>query len=102
MLVLVFNFITAITPMFESNTVIVESEPGKMDFHQLELQPGECTRFDGNKCTHGNLPNKTGLSRVSFDFRVMLFEDYNENHDLTSLSKGNKFLIGHYYEIMYL
>ena len=59
-------------------------------------------RFDGNRCIHGNLPNRTGVSRMSFDFRIMRFEHYNEGHELESLSKGNKFLIGHYYEVMEL
>ena len=94
------NFIVALTPMFESNTTIAESEPGKMDFHQLELEPGQVVRFDGNRCTHGNLPNKTGVTRVSFDFRVLMPEDYDSSYGQTSLSKGNKFLIGHYYEEM--
>jgi len=97
------NFILAITDMFESNTTISESSPRKMDFRQLELGPGQVVRFDGNQCIHGNLPNKTGVTRVSFDFRVMLPEDYiGEDHLGQSLSKGNKFLIGHYYEIMKL
>ena len=94
------NFILAITKMFESNSTIAESEPGKMDFRQFELDPGQIVRFNGNQCIHGNLPNRTGVSRVSFDFRVMLPEDYNDKHDLRSLSKDNKFLIGHYYEVM--
>jgi hypothetical protein len=92
------NFILALTSMFESNTTITESLPGKMDFHQLELEPGQFVRFNGNECVHGNLPNKTGATRISFDFRVMLPENYDATHNLTSLSKGNKFLIGHYYE----
>ena len=94
------NFILALTPMFESNTTITESAPGKMDFRQLELNPGQVVCFDGNRCMHGNLPNKTGVTRVSFDFRIMLPENYDATHDLTSLSKNNKFLIGHYYELM--
>ena len=94
------NFIVAITEMFESNTTIAESSPGKMDFRQLELSPGMYVKFDGNKCTHGNLPNRTGVSRVSFDFRVMRYEEYDRNHKLTSISKGNKFIIGEYYELM--
>ena len=96
------NFIIAITDMYESNPTIAESEPGKMDFRQLELSPGDAVKFDGNRCTHGNLPNRTGVTRISFDFRVMLPKDYDQNHELESLSKGNKFLIGHYYDIMEL
>ena len=96
------NFIVAMTDMFESNSTIVESIPGKKDFRQLELSPGMYVRFNGNECTHGNLPNRTGVSRVSFDFRVMRFEDYNPDHKLMSLSKGNKFIVGDYYEVMEL
>jgi len=96
------NFIVAITPMFESNTVIMETSPGKKDFRQLEMKPGQLASFNGNKCTHGNLPNRTGVSRISFDFRVMKMEDYNSSHELKSLSKGSKFIIGEYYEVMEL
>ncbi len=93
------NFILALTEMFESNTTIVESSPGKKDFHQVELKPGEIFQFNGNECMHGNLPNKTGLTRVSFDFRVLKFEDYSPNYSGVSLSKKNKFLIGEYYNL---
>jgi len=96
------NFIVPVTSMFESNTTIAESSPGKMDFHQFEASPGQLIRFNGNQCLHGNLPNKTGNTRVSFDFRVLFPKDYSPEHRLTSLSKGNKFLIGHYYEVMKL
>tara|TARA_A100001515_G_scaffold43035_2_gene33959 strand:- start:2404 stop:3060 length:657 start_codon:yes stop_codon:yes gene_type:complete len=94
------NFIIPMTPMFESNATIAELTPGKMDFRQLEAIPGQIIQFNGNQCIHGNLPNKTGLTRVSFDFRILKKTDYNPNHSLESLSKGNKFLIGDYYEIM--
>jgi hypothetical protein len=96
------NFIVAVTPMFESNTTIAESEPGKKDFQQIVLNPGSFAKFNGNECVHGNLPNKTGVTRISFDFRVMLTENYDQNHNLLSLSKGNKFLLGHYYDKMEL
>jgi hypothetical protein len=94
------NFIVALTPMFESNTVITESAPKKRDFHQIEMNPGQYFRFNGNECTHGNLPNKTGLTRVSFDFRIMNFLDYKSDYELTSLSANKKFLIGAYYDVM--
>jgi len=96
------NFIVALTPMFESNTTISETSPGKKDFRQIEIEPGGFAQFNGNQCMHGNLPNRTGVTRVSFDFRVMKCEDYNSEHNLLSLSKGNKFIIGDYYELMEL
>ena len=92
------NFVVAITPMFESNATIAERTPGALDFHHFTMKPGQIVMFDGNQCIHGNLPNTTGKTRVSFDFRVLPSACYNPDHDLTSLSKGNKFLIGHYYQ----
>lgn len=96
------NFIVALTPMFESNTTIAEGTPGKLDFRQFTLNPGQTVMFDGNRCMHGNLPNMTGKTRVSFDFRVMLQENYNESEAKKSLSKGKKFIVGDYYDVQKL
>ena len=96
------NFIVAITPMFESNATIAEREPGTLDFRHFTMTPGQIVKFNGNQCLHGNLPNTTGKTRVSFDFRILSADSYNPSHDLTSLSRGNKFLIGHYYQRMSL
>ena len=90
------NFLLPITRMFESNTIITESEPGLKDFKQIELEPGELFMFNGNKCTHGNLPNRTGFTRVSLDFRVLKKSDYKENNK-TSITTGTKFKVGEYY-----
>ncbi len=92
------NFIIPLTEAFESNTMIVESEPGKMDFHQVEMHPGELLRFHGSQCTHGSLPNKTGKSRVSLDFRVLRPEEYDPEFDKKSMTKGIKFIVGGYYD----
>lgn len=94
------NFIVPLTPMFESNAVITESEPGKKDFHQIECIPGQYVRFNGNECMHGNLPNRTNVTRVSFDFRVMRLEDYNPDAENQSLTMGKKYRIGGYYEVL--
>ncbi len=94
------NFIVPMTPMFESNATIAESEPGKRDFHQIECVPGEYVRFNGNECMHGNIPNKTGVTRVSFDFRVMRIEDYDTHSKNKSLTMGKDYKIGGYYEIL--
>jgi hypothetical protein len=91
------NFVIPITRMFESNTFITESEPGLRDFRQIELTPGDLFMFNGNKCLHGNLPNRTGKTRVSLDFRVMKESDYKENNN-TSITTGTKFLVGEYYD----
>ena len=92
------NFMLPITKMFESNTVIIESEPGLKDFRQIELEPGEVFMFNGNKCTHGNLPNKTGCTRVSLDFRVLKERDYKPEISKSSITTNTKFTVGNYYE----
>ena len=92
------NYIVPLTPMYESNATIAESAPGKKDFHQLDCIPGEYIRFNGNECLHGNLPNKTGKTRVSFDFRIMRLEDYDPDSGKSSLVMDKKYLIGGYYE----
>ncbi len=35
------------------------------------LDKGECMSFNGNKCSHYNKINKTGKTRLSFDFRIL-------------------------------
>jgi len=59
------------TRVWGSNSLQVESEPGKGDFHPLELGPGEMVIFNGSQCLHFTEPNSTGSTRVSFDFRVI-------------------------------
>ena len=91
------NFILPMTHMFESNTVILEQTPNTLDFKQMELYPGELLMFNGNNCLHGNLPNRTGLTRVSLDFRVMLKNHYDPKNNQTSMTTNKKFTLGNYY-----
>lgn len=92
------NYIIAITEMFESNTIITESKPNKRDFKQIELSPGEIFEFDGNQCTHGNLPNRTGKTRISLDFRILKKIDYNYIDINSSITTKTKFMINEYYK----
>ena len=92
------NFIIPLTKAWESNTLIVESEPDKLDFRQIEMEPGQLLQFDGNNCLHGSLPNKTGATRVSMDFRVMKPSDHDPEFDTKSMTRKMKFVVGGYYE----
>eukprot|EP00962_Isochrysis_galbana_P000190 scaffold49_cov115-Isochrysis_galbana.AAC.5 len=49
----------------------VESRPGAEDFHALLPEYGEMALFDGRRCIHYTLPNQSGQTRVSIDFRVV-------------------------------
>jgi hypothetical protein len=57
--------------VYDSNSLWVESIPGLGDFHPLELNYGQISRFYGNQCRHYASNNKTGLTRVSIDFRAV-------------------------------
>lgn len=70
------NFILPITSMFGTNTIFIESEPGKKDFKGIPLEYGELFSFNGNRCTHYNEKNQEGRIRISLDFRVLLVSDY--------------------------
>ncbi|KAL1522909.1 hypothetical protein AB1Y20_017874 [Prymnesium parvum] len=65
------NYWLPLTPVWGSNSLWAESSPGAADFAPFELCPGELMRFYGNRCHHFTLPNETGASRVSIDFRVL-------------------------------
>lgn len=48
-----------------------ESEAGSGDFAPLRAELGEIVRFDGRRCVHYTVPNSSGRTRISFDFRVV-------------------------------
>ena len=73
------NFWLPLTPVFGGNSLWVESAPGRGDFAPLEMRPGQCCRFYGNRCRHQTLPNDTGRTRVSLDFRAL--SDASGGHD---------------------
>lgn len=90
------NYMITITGQNDNNSCYVESEPGKGDFHPINIQYGEVFRFYGNQCRHYNMKNNTGKTRISFDFRIIPSSQYEETHT-TSIHSGRKFTIGGYY-----
>ena len=65
------NFWLPVTRVFGNNSLWVESEPNKGDFRPVELEYGQCLRFDGHDCRHYTVHNDTESCRVSIDFRVV-------------------------------
>lgn len=65
------NFWVPLTDVWGSNTLWSESSPGAGDYAPFEAGAGQAVRFYGNRCRHYTLPNDTGGTRVSFDFRVI-------------------------------
>jgi len=91
-----------LTKVWGNNSLYVESEPGKGDFHCLKgLDFGEMFRFWGNQCYHYNEVNDTGSTRVSFDFRVIPYSKF-QGSEATTVKSGLKFEIGSYFDLISL
>ena len=95
------SFFLPLTKCYGTNTIWVESEPMKLDFKPIELNYGQYHMFNGNQCLHGNKPNKTNQTRVSFDFRIIPISKYNPNWDGDSSTLHTKFVVGEYYKELY-
>jgi hypothetical protein len=93
------NFHVPITDCFGSNAIWIESVPGLRDYSPIELNTNQYAIFDGNRCMHGNKLNKTGCTRISFDFRIIPFRSYNKDIIKHSATTKRKFIIGEYYEL---
>ena len=91
------NFIIPLTEMRDSSAPWVESFPGAGDHSPMEGCPKDLFMWYGNKCSHFNKTNKTGKTRISFDFRVMPSKFYDPTHEACSVTKGKRFVIGEYY-----
>jgi hypothetical protein len=73
------NFWVPLTPCFAENSLYAESAPGKKDFRPFDLRVGEMVRFYGNGCVHYTVPNRTEVTRVSMDFRVVPARIYDND-----------------------
>ena len=94
------NFIVPLTNSRDTASVYIETYPNSDKFKPAKMNVGEVFNFCGAKCVHGNKPNITGASRVSFDFRVILKEDYDEHLVRESKLTNKKFIVGEYYKLL--
>jgi len=92
------NFIYALTDMYDTNTVYVEKMSRMDEYQKIELKAGQCISFNGNTCSHYNNINKTGKTRVSFDFRVLPLNYYNPNNNIETITTKRKYIEGSYYK----
>jgi hypothetical protein len=80
----------------DTSAVWVESVPGRGDYQPREAIYGEVILFDGANLVHGNKINKTGQTRVSFDFRVVPRSEFRESQT-ASMTANKKFTLGDYW-----
>ena len=93
------NIWIPLTDVYDTNTLYVESSPGKGDFKPIELSYGQGFRFWGNKCRHYTVPNQTSTTRVSLDFRVIAKSRFNPNFRDMKGRVGGLFHVGQYYSL---
>lgn len=96
------NFWVPVTETNVDNTIWIERTAGAEDYQPCVVNPGQVLIFLGSKYKHGNKPNTSPLTRVSFDFRVLGMSDYDANWSGASHNTDKQFLIGGYYSTMRL
>jgi len=92
------NFWMPLTSAYDTNTMWAESEPRKLDFKPIEGGYGDYWMLNLNKCLHGNKPNKTSITRVSLDFRIIPLSKYDPSFSGETESEAKKFILGSYYK----
>ncbi len=71
------NYWLPLTDAWASNTVWIQDDDD--EFLPAEAQPGQIVHFDAVSRQHGNKPNLTGATRVSFDFRCIPMSKYQDS-----------------------
>ena len=90
------NYFVPLTKTYGTNTLWAETVEDKADYIPFESDYGECTEWNGSFLTHGNKINKTSVTRVSFDFRVIPKSRYIPSEH-TSVNMKLPFKVGGYY-----
>jgi hypothetical protein len=78
------NFYVPLTPSYGTNALYTESHPGREDWHPLLAKSvGLGYLFDGARCLHFDMDNTTNETRVSLEFRILVYREYNgrSSHD---------------------
>lgn len=92
------NIFMPITHAYDTNTIWAESEEGSEEYAPIEANYGEIVIWKGAVLKHGNKINVTSMTRISFDFRILELSDYIHEANKASVSKGNKFVRGDYFD----
>ena len=94
------NIIFPITNMFDTNSIYYENSPNSnqnlYDFQSLKLNENNFSINNFNQCLHYNKINKTNITRVSLDFRIIPYSKFFIENK-SSVSNNIKFQLGDYY-----
>ena len=89
------NFWVPLTPVFKESAVWIEDADG-ISYKPWPCQPGQALIFDGANMKHGNVPNHSGFTRVSFDFRILSYMFVRETEQ-RSINSKMRFVVGEYW-----
>lgn len=89
------NFWLPLTPAWDTNTVWILGDDGT--YRCANALPGQIVQFDAANTMHGNYPNDTGATRVSFDFRCIPLDEYEDTQAKT-VDAGRHLVIGDYFK----
>lgn len=89
----------SITNACGSNSIWIESSFDKEDYLPVDIDFGNFIIFDSG-LKHGNVVNEEGITRISFDFRVIPKSAYKSPSEASlSYSQGIEFKLGDYYSV---
>ena len=92
------NIIIPLTNMFDTNSIYYEPEINSTistnNYLNLKLDVNDFFVVKFNQLLHFNKINKTGVTRLSLDFRIIPYDKYINNIDYF---KGTKFELGNYF-----
>jgi len=80
----------------DTNSLFIESSPGKGDFQPVSLEYGQVLRFYGNLCQHYTVANTSNFTRVSLDLRVLALEYHNDDWR-DRMGRSSIYKVGKYY-----
>ena len=93
------NYFLPFTKAYGTNTIWAETEEDRGDFQEIRADYGECVEWSATNLTHGNKVNRTSVTRVSIDFRVIPESRYIGSDHLT-INANIPFKVGEYYEVI--
>jgi hypothetical protein len=92
------NVVVPLSDMMGSAGIVAERRVGSDEYEILQARTGQFLLFDGANLRHGNYPNSTGNTRVSFDFRCITPADWDE-HVATGARVGSSINTGTRFEL---
>ena len=92
------NLYIPVTELNECNTILVETEDGSNEYTPLLCKYGEFFVWDGVNLKHGNKQNKSDVTRVSVDARIVLGSVAESMPPAKSINMNTPLAEGWYYK----